>query len=157
MSCLMEFTIRSIGIIESPYDEGDDMPIQPGFSEAIGKVIVDKSYLKGLKHLDGFSHIIILYYFDRAKTVELEVAPYLDADPKGIFAIRYPNRPNKIGLSIVELLKIDQNVLTVKGIDVLNRTPLIDIKPFVPEFDTNKIKKTEIGWLSKKLRNQNGG
>lgn len=152
----MEFTIKPIGIIETPFEEGDEVPIQPGFSSTFGTIILDSEYIEGLSELDGFSHIILIYYFDRATDVDLKVIPFLDEVPKGIFAIRHPNRPNKLGFSIVELVKIEKNKLLVKGIDVLNQTPLIDIKPFVPEFDIKGIENTEIGWLAKKLRNQEG-
>ena len=152
----MEYTIKPIGLIESPFEDGDEVPIQPGFSEAFGTIIVDSEYVEGLTELEGFSHIILLYYFDRATSVDLKVVPYLDDRPKGIFAIRHPNRPNKIGFSIVQLVKMDKNKLLVKGIDVLNGTPLLDIKPFVPEFDIKGIENTEIGWLAEKLRNQEG-
>ncbi len=152
----MEYTINPIGHIESPFAEGDDVPIQPSFSDAFGTITIDPEYVEGLTELDGFSHIILIYYFDRATTVDLKVVPYLDDKPKGIFAIRHPNRPNKLGFSIVQLVKIEKNKLLVKGIDVLNGTPLIDIKPFVPEFDVKGIEQTEIGWLAKKLRKQEG-
>lgn len=152
----MEFTFRPIGIIESPFEDEEDAPIQPSFSDAYGTIIIDSDYIEGLTELEGFSHIILLYYFDRATTVDLKVVPYLDDKPKGIFAIRHPNRPNKIGLSIVQLVKVERNKLLVKGIDVLNGTPLLDIKPFVPEFDIKGIENTEIGWLANKLRNQEG-
>ncbi len=152
----MEYTIREIGHIESPFEQGDEVPIQPSFSEAFGTIIIDPEFVEGLTEIEGFSHIILLYIFDRATTVDLKVAPYLDEKPKGIFAIRHPNRPNKIGLSIVQLVKVDKNKLLVKGIDVLNNTPLIDIKPFVPEFDIKGIDNTKIGWLANKLRKQEG-
>lgn len=152
----MEFTINPIGIIESPFEDKDESPIQPSFSEAFGTVIIDPEYVEGLTALDGFSHIILLYYFDRASSIDMKVVPYLDDKPKGIFAIRHPNRPNKIGLSIVQLVKVEKNKLLVKGIDVLNGTPLIDIKPFVPEFDIKGIENTKIGWLTSKLRKGEG-
>ncbi|MCE7741860.1 MAG: tRNA (N6-threonylcarbamoyladenosine(37)-N6)-methyltransferase TrmO [Candidatus Heimdallarchaeota archaeon] len=152
----MEYTISPIGTIESPFEDNEEAPIQPSFSDAFGTIIINPEFVEGLTELEGFSHIILLYLFDRATTVDLKVIPYLDDTPKGIFAIRHPNRPNKIGMSIVQLVKIDKNKLLVKGIDVLNQTPLIDIKPFVPEFDIKGIDNTEIGWLAKKLRNQEG-
>ena len=152
----MEIIVKPIGFIESPFDELEKVPIQPGFSESFGTVVIDLKYIEGLEELDGFSHIILLYYFDRAETVDLKVVPYLDTNPKGIFAIRHPNRPNKIGFSIVQLVSVEKNKLLVKGIDVLNNTPLLDIKPFVPEFDIKGIKDTRIGWLSKRLRKEEG-
>ena len=152
----MEIIVKPIGLIESPFNESEKGPIQPSFSESFGTVVVDMEYIEGLKEIDGFSHIILLYYFDRAETIDLKVIPYLDTTPKGIFAIRHPNRPNKIGFSIVQLVNVEKNKLLVKGIDVLNNTPLLDIKPFVPEFDIKGIKDTRIGWLSERLRKEEG-
>lgn len=152
----MEIIVKPIGLIESPFNESEKGPIQPGFSESFGTVVVNMEYIEGLKEIDGFSHIILLYYFDRAETVDLKVIPYLDTTPKGIFAIRHPNRPNKIGVSIVQLVSVEKNKLLVRGIDVLNNTPLLDIKPFVPEFDIKGIKDTRIGWLSERLRKEEG-
>lgn len=150
----MEFTIKSIGFIETPFEEYDDAPIQPGFSDAFGTVCVNSEYKTGLKDLDGFSHIILLYYFDRSEEENLIVKPFLDDEPKGIFAIRHFNRPNHIGLSVVRLIKIEGCKLLVKGIDVLNNTPLIDIKPFVPEFDLKDIEDCKVGWLEKRKYNK---
>lgn len=154
----MDIIIKPIGHIESPFEKNDeDIPIQPGFSEAFGTVVVNPEYLEGLEEIDGFSHIILLYWFDQATEEKLKFQPFLDDVPKGIFAIRHPNRPNKIGFSIVQLVKVDKNKLLVKGIDVFNNTPLLDIKPFVPEFDIHGIEDTRIGWLAEKLRNKKDG
>ena len=152
----MDIIIKPIGYIESPFEKQEEVPIQPGFSEAFGTVVLDSEYIEGLEEIDGFSHIILLYYFDRVDAVDLKVIPFLDEKPKGIFAIRHPRRPNKIGLSIVQLVSVEKNKLLVKGIDVLNNTPLLDIKPFVPEFDIQGIKDTKIGWLSDRLRKEEG-
>ena len=152
----MEIIVKPIGFIESPFNEEDKVPIQPSFSESFGTININKEYLEGLEDSDGFSHIILLYWFDRAKETDLKVIPFLDDKPKGIFAIRHPNRPNKIGLSIVQLVKVEKNKLLVKGIDVLNNTPLLDIKPFVPEFDIKGIENTRIGWLSERFRKEEG-
>ncbi len=152
----MEITIKPIGFIESPFTDQDEVPIQPSFSEAFGTVNVDVDLIEGLEEIDGFSHLILLYYFDRAEEVDMKVVPYLDDKPKGIFAIRHPRRPNKIGLSIVQLVSVEKNKLLVKGIDVLNNTPLLDIKPFVPEFDIQGIEDTRIGWLTERFRKEEG-
>ncbi|MCG3259058.1 MAG: tRNA (N6-threonylcarbamoyladenosine(37)-N6)-methyltransferase TrmO [Candidatus Heimdallarchaeota archaeon] len=152
----MEIIVKPIGFIESPFNESEKVPIQSGFSDSFGTVVVDMKYIEGLEEIDGFSHIILIYYFDRAENVDLKVVPYLDTKPKGIFAIRHPNRPNKIGFSIVQLVSVEKNKLLVKGIDILNNTPLLDIKPFVPEFDIKGIKDTRIGWLSDRLRKEAG-
>ena len=154
----MEITIKPIGFIETPFEETDEsVPIQPGFSEAFGSVIVNQEYEKGLIGIDGFSHLILLYWFDKADGEKLSVTPFLDDVPKGIFTIRHPDRPNQIGLSIVQLVKVESNKLLVKGVDMFNKTPLLDIKPFVPEFDIHGIEDTKIGWLARNLRKTKDG
>ncbi len=147
----MEFIVKPIGFIESPFEIPEEVPIQPGFSDAFGTVVVHPNFKEGLRDIDGFSHLILLYRFDRAEREELIVQPFMDDKPKGIFAIRHPNRPNLIGLSVVRLVKVEGNKLLVKGIDVLNGTPLLDIKPLVPEFDLKEIENCKVGWLENKL------
>jgi tRNA-Thr(GGU) m(6)t(6)A37 methyltransferase TsaA len=139
--------MQHIGIIKSPFTELADMPIQPrGAADIIGKVIIDRQFERGLEDLEGFSHIYLLYRFHKAVRSELTVIPFMDDTPRGVFATRSPLRPNHIGLSIVELLKREENELTVKGIDILDGTPLLDIKPYIAEFDL--VKKSRSGWLS---------
>ena len=142
----MEFTIRPIGIIHTPFADKDKTPIQPTHSEAIGQVEVYAEYAAGLKDVEGFSHLILLYAFHRSSGYELSVKPFLDDQQRGLFATRYPYRPNPIGLSIVTLLDREENILTVQGIDVLDGTPLIDIKPYVPDFDVRTAVRT--GWYA---------
>lgn len=142
----MEFTIRPIGIIHTPFADKDKTPIQPTHSEAIGRVEVYAEYAAGLKDVEGFSHLILLYAFHRSSGFELSVKPFLDDQQRGLFATRYPYRPNPIGLSIVTLLDREENILTVQGIDVLDGTPLIDIKPYVPDFDVRTAVRT--GWYA---------
>jgi len=113
----------------------------------MGTIVMEKEYEQGLNDLDGFSHIILLYHFHESKGYNLMVKPFLDDHKRGLFSTRAPRRPNPIGLSIVRLIKREGNRLTIKGIDVLNGTPLIDIKPYVPGFDTKEV--TSIGWLEK--------
>lgn len=144
----MEF--KPIGVIHSPYKSHEEAPIQPIFSDAIGEVEVFPEYKDGLKDLDGFSHIILLYHFHRSDGYSLHVKPYLDDTPRGLFATRAPRRPNPIGLSIVKLVEIKDNVIRVEGIDALDGTPLLDIKPFVHEFDSKE--KLRMGWLEGKIR-----
>jgi tRNA-Thr(GGU) m(6)t(6)A37 methyltransferase TsaA len=141
--------VKPIGVISTPFKSKTDAPIQPFKSKAIGKVKVYKKYQKGLKDIDGFSHIILLFEFNRSKGYDLLVRPFLDDKPKGLFATRAPRRPNQIGMSVVELIDRKGNILTVKDIDVLDKTPLIDIKPFVPRFSART--KVKIGWLKGKL------
>jgi tRNA-Thr(GGU) m(6)t(6)A37 methyltransferase TsaA len=142
--------IKPIGIIHTPFVLKKGMPIQPFMSKAVGKVIVYKKYQDGLKDIDGFSHITLVYRFHRSRGYKLHVKPFLDDKEKGLFATRAPRRPNQIGISVVKLISRNKNVLTVKGIDVLNSTPLLDIKPYVPDFVPQKTSK--IGWLKGKVR-----
>jgi tRNA-Thr(GGU) m(6)t(6)A37 methyltransferase TsaA len=142
----MEFTIRPIGIIHTPFTDKEATPIQPSRSEAIGKVEVYPEFAEGLQDIEGFSHIILLYAFHCSSGYTLSVKPFLDDQQRGLFATRYPCRPNPIGLSVVRLLRRNENELVVKGIDVLDGTPLIDIKPYVPEFDVRTGVRT--GWYA---------
>ena len=138
--------INPIGIIHSPYKSIEDMPIQPkGASEVSGHVIVNEEYVDGLQDLDGFSHIYLLYRFHKAKRTEMLVIPFMDEKTRGVFSTRSPLRPNHIGLSIVKLTGIEANNVFVKGIDVLDGTPLLDIKPYMEEFDA--VKNSVSGWL----------
>lgn len=138
---------ESIGQIRSPFTRRDQTPIQPHRSQAAGRVEVLPEYEAGLQDLDGFSHIILLYVFHRADPGhDLTVTPFLDDEPKGLFATRYPRRPNPIGLSVVRLARREGRVLHVDGIDVLDGTPLLDIKPYAPPFDAHP--DAEWGWLA---------
>jgi tRNA-Thr(GGU) m(6)t(6)A37 methyltransferase TsaA len=140
----MEFNMRPIGVIHSPYTEKGQTPIQPSRSQAPGSVEVYPEFAGGLQGLEGFSHIIILYIFHRSNGYSLRVKPFLDHQEHGLFATRYPYRPNPIGLSIVRLEGIQANILNVADIDVLDGTPLLDIKPYVPDFDVRENART--GW-----------
>ncbi len=142
--------IEPIGIIYSPYSTKESCPIQPLYASAsVGRVEIFDEFGPGLKDIETFSHIYLLYFFDRAGTVELIRAPFLDDEPHGIYATRHPCRPNGIGMSIVKLLGRERNVLTVGGIDVLNKTPLLDIKPYIPKFDI--IDSASEGWTAGKI------
>jgi len=146
------FSIRPIGIIHSPFQEKEGMPIQPGSAQGQkGKIILDREYVPGLQDLEGFSHLILVYYFHRAKKPQLLVKPFLDDDKHGLFATRAPSRPNPIGISVVKLLAIQDNILEIENLDILDGTPLLDIKPYVPDFDQPG--KVRIGWL-KKVRDE---
>ena len=138
--------IQSIGIIHSPYSTIENMPIQPkGASAVEGCVLVDEKYIEGLQDLEGFSHIYLLYSFHQAPRTELQVTPFMDKEKRGVFATRSPLRPNHIGISIVALKRVDGNKIIVEGIDVLNGTPLLDIKPYIDKFDA--VKESSSGWL----------
>jgi tRNA (adenine37-N6)-methyltransferase len=142
----VEIHYRPIGIIHSPFTDVEGMPIQPtGASGIQGAAEVFPEFAEGLKDLEGFSHIILLYHFHQVQEVKLVVAPFMDSQPRGVFATRAPKRPNPIGLSIVKLLSIEQNVLHIENVDILDGTPLLDIKPYVPEFDQHPAKR--VGWL----------
>ena len=141
-------TFRSIGIVLTPFRDLSGMPIQPSAAEGVeGKVILDPALQEGLQDLEGFSHIILLYYFHQAGDPKLLVKPYLDDEQHGIFATRAPRRPNGIGFSIVKLLEIQGNILTVANVDILDGTPLLDIKPYIPYFDHPEADR--VGWLEK--------
>jgi tRNA (adenine37-N6)-methyltransferase len=130
----MEMT--PIGVIHSPFATKEVCPIQPAFAgETAGRVELFAGFEDGLKDIEGFSHLYLLYRFDRAEEVKLVRATFLDDEPHGVFASRHPCRPNGIGLSIVRLHRREGNVLHVRGIDVLDGTPLLDIKPYLPRFD----------------------
>lgn len=145
----MEKKIKPIGIIHSPFRQKKECPIQPIYSgDAPGTVEVFHEYEQGLKDVDTFSHIYLFYLFDRAGEIKLVRPTFLDDKPHGIFASRHPCRPNGIGISIVNLIARVDNVLTVKGIDVLDNTPLIDIKPYVPRFDI--FSQASDGWVGSK-------
>jgi tRNA-Thr(GGU) m(6)t(6)A37 methyltransferase TsaA len=142
----MKIEFAPIGIIHSPFMEQEGMPIQPpGAAGVKGTVEVLEDFHSGLKDLEGFSHIILLYHFHRSQGFNLHVVPFMDSEPRGVFATRAPKRPNPIGFSVVQLDKIEDGVLYIRNVDILDGTPLLDIKPYVPEFDTYV--ETRTGWL----------
>ena len=140
----MEFIMRPIGIIHSPYTELAGMPIQSSRSQAIGQVSIYPQFADGLDDLEGFSHIFLLYVFHCSTDYNLKVTPFLDNQLRGLFATRYPARPNQIGLSVVRLIARQGNTLEVEGVDMLDGTPLLDIKPYFPDFDVRT--GTRNGW-----------
>jgi tRNA (adenine37-N6)-methyltransferase len=144
----MSILMKPIGVIHSPFTAPRSMPIQPvSENSAAGTVEVFSEYLEGLQDLEGFSHLLLIYHFHRTRGPSLKVTPYLDTVPRGLFATRAPNRPNPIGLSLVRLVRIEGACLHVENIDVLDGTPLLDIKPHVPQFDCAP--GARIGWLEK--------
>jgi tRNA (adenine37-N6)-methyltransferase len=137
---------QPIGLIHTPFTDKERTPAQPHRSRAEGRVELLPEYEAGLSHLEGFSHIFLLYFFHHAEPgYDLTVASFLDDEPKGLFATRYSRRPNPIGLSVVRLLRREGRVLHVDGIDVLDGTPLLDIKPYVPMFDS--FPEATFSWL----------
>jgi tRNA-Thr(GGU) m(6)t(6)A37 methyltransferase TsaA len=140
--------MASIGVIRSPFAAGDEIPIQPIFSEALSRVELYPEYADGLLGIEGFSYIILLYALHRSSGYALQVKPFLDHRERGLFATRHPRRPNPIGLSVVRLLRRDGATLEVEGIDVLDGTPLLDIKPYVPDFDLKP--DARAGWYDQR-------
>ena len=145
-----EIKYKPIGIIHSPFREPKGTPIQPaGAKDINGSVEIFPEYIEGLKDLERFSHIILIYHFNLSKRALLKVRPYMDSEIHGVFATRSPSRPNSIGISVVRLIGIKENILQIKDVDIVDGTPLLDIKPYVPEFDIRNVKK--IGWLKKNV------
>lgn len=145
MSEPCDIPCRSIGTIHSEHHVADKTPIQPVYARGCkGYVEICPEFAEGLKDLDGFSHIYLIYYFHQARECRLIVKPFLQDVDRGIFSTRAPFRPNPIGLSVVELLKIEGNILHFDGADILDETPLLDIKPYTEKFDLHAVKKC--GW-----------
>jgi tRNA-Thr(GGU) m(6)t(6)A37 methyltransferase TsaA len=142
---------KPIGIIHSPFKEVKGTPIQPAGAKGIdGNVEVFPEYAEGLKDLEGFSYVVLLYHFHLAGEPSLTVIPFMDSSPRGVFATRSPRRPNPIGISVVRLIKIEKNILHIQDIDIVDGTPLLDIKPHVPDFDRRDVDR--IGWLEKNIQ-----
>ena len=139
---------QPIGVIASPHLSREGMPIQASGARGIrGRINIFPSYGEGLKDLDGFSHIILLYHFHRTQEKALMVTFFLDDKPRGVFATRSPNHPNAIGISVVRLLAVENLRLRIEDVDILDGTPLLDIKPYVPAFDRREPER--VGWLAK--------
>ena len=147
---MQEIKYKPIGIIHSPFKEAKGTPIQAAIAkDTEGTVEVFPEYVEGLKDVEGFSHIILIFHFHLSNTATLRAKPYMDNEERGIFAIRGPRRPNPIGISTVRLVRIEENMLYIQNLDILDGTPLLDIKPYVPEFDVHEASK--IGWLEKNI------
>ena len=145
-----EIKYKPLGIIHSQFKEPKGTPIQPVAAKGIdGTVEVFPEYVEGLKDLEGFSHIILIYHFHLSKKSSLKVKPFMDNQMHGVFSTRAPSRPNSIGISVVRLYMIERNTLYIRDVDIIDGTPLLDIKPYVPEFDVRAVDK--IGWLEKNV------
>ncbi|MBN1183819.1 MAG: tRNA (N6-threonylcarbamoyladenosine(37)-N6)-methyltransferase TrmO [Bacteroidales bacterium] len=143
--------INPIGVIHTPYKEINNMPIQPASADGIkGYIELFPEYVEGIKDLDGFSHIILLYHFHKVHRYELIVRPFMDITERGVYATRAPRRPNAIGLSTVKLTGIENNIILIEQVDILDGSPLIDIKPFIQRFDNRM--KTKSGWFEKRKK-----
>jgi tRNA-Thr(GGU) m(6)t(6)A37 methyltransferase TsaA len=139
-----------IGTIRTPFQERQGMPIQGAlFPENRGTVEIDQEYAEGLKDIEGFSHLILLYSFHKSNGYDLVARPFLDDQIHGIFTIRGPRRPNPIGMTVVRLIKREKNILHIAGVDMIDGTPLLDIKPYFPDVDAHPDAKT--GWMGDKL------
>lgn len=140
-----KFYFQPIGLIHSPHKELSKIPIQPVYCKDIkGRVVLNVQYIDGLKNLDKFSHIYLFYYFNYSQKTCLNIKPYLSDEEHGIFATRAQHRPNKLGMSLVRLERIKDNILYVKDIDIMDGTPLLDIKPYIQRFDSRETSKS--GW-----------
>jgi len=145
-----QIVYRPIGVIHSPWREAAGTPIQPVAAAGVaGQIALLPEFAVGLRDLDGFSHLILLYHLHRVTQVHLSVTPFLDTATHGIFATRSPARPNPIGLSVVRLVHAEGNVLHIENVDMLDGTPVLDIKPYVPAFDAPPVER--IGWFADKL------
>lgn len=145
-----EIKYKPIGVIHSPFKEPKGTPIQPaGAKGTDGIVEIFPEYAEGLKDIEGFSHIILLYHFHLSKESTLIAKPYMDNETHGVFAMRGPSRPNPIGISVVRLVRVEGNMLHIRDVDIVDGTPLLDIKPYIPEFDIREVER--IGWLEKNV------
>ena len=144
----MKIEYKPIGIVRTPFKELKGIPNQPSKSKGVNGIVeVYPEFQEGLRDLDGFSHIILLCHFHKISEYKLIVTPSEETVVRGLFATRSPRRPNPIGFSVVQLNEIQENSLMVSDLDILDNTPVLDIKPYFPEFDSNK--KIKTGWISK--------
>lgn len=145
--------IQPIGFIRSPYKNVEDVPIQGNLKNNIeARVELENKYINGLKGLEEFSHAILIFYFHKSKIEKVQSKPYLEDKIHGIFTIRSPNRPNHIGLTIVKIRKIEDNKLYFTNVDMIDKTPLLDIKPYVEYFDNRE--NVISGWIDKHFKNK---
>jgi tRNA-Thr(GGU) m(6)t(6)A37 methyltransferase TsaA len=145
----MTYTIEPIGKIITPFKTKAGMPIQSNGAKGIkGQIVLKEAFVEGLTDLDGFSHIIVIYRFHRSEGFEMLTTPFLDTKKRGLFATRAPNRPNSIGLSVVRLISIEGNILNIENVDMLDGTPLLDIKPYIPAFDVHEADR--VGWTEER-------
>jgi tRNA-Thr(GGU) m(6)t(6)A37 methyltransferase TsaA len=140
-----------IGTVRSPFKTIEGTPIQPVGARGVrGQIEIRREFAAGLKDLEGFSHLILIYHFHLSDGFDLEVTPFLDDERHGVFATRAPKRPNPIGISIVKLVDIQGSLLIIEDVDIVDGTPLLDLKPYVPQFDSRETEK--IGWLTDRIQ-----
>ncbi len=150
MSWMKEVVYKPIGVVHSPFKAPQDVPIQSAAAKGVtGYVEVAGEYVEGLRDVEGFSHLILVYHCHLAQDYSLLVKPFLDKSVHGVFSTRAPSRPNPVGVSVVRLTKKRKNILHIQDVDIIDGTPLLDIKPFVPHFDQREAEK--IGWLTGKV------
>ena len=142
------YTVQPIGVVHSPYREPEGMPTQSGRDETPATVEIDPAYAEGLSDLEGFERIWLVCWHHRARPCRLKVTPHMDSRPRGLFATRAPSRPNPIGISPVRLVAVRGNVLEIRGCDLLDGTPVLDIKPYAPQFDA--FEGSRVGWLAER-------
>ena len=143
----MDVIYRSIGTVRSPFTQPAGMPIQPSRAHgAEGRLELEPEFWSGLKDLDGFSHLLLASHLHRTGAAQLQVVPFLDTQPRGIFATRAPARPNPIAISLLRILGVEPGRVLVADLDLLDGTPILDIKPYVPEFDARL--DVRIGWYA---------
>jgi tRNA-Thr(GGU) m(6)t(6)A37 methyltransferase TsaA len=147
---MSEVVYKPIGVVHSPFKAPQDVPIQAAAARGVsGYVEVAREYVEGLRDVEGFSHLILVYHCHLAQDYSLLVRPFLDKRLHGVFSTRAPSRPNPIGVSVVRLTKKEKNILHIQDVDIIDGTPLLDIKPFVPKFDQREAER--IGWLTEKI------
>ncbi|MCB2191605.1 MAG: tRNA (N6-threonylcarbamoyladenosine(37)-N6)-methyltransferase TrmO [Deltaproteobacteria bacterium] len=153
---MKQICYEPIGLLYTPFSQPSGGPIQPcGAGEALGRAELRPELAPALEGLEGFSHLILLYHCHRAAAFKPKVKPFLDRNEHGLFATRAPSRPNPLGLSVVELVVMEGNVLHLKGVDMLDQSPLIDLKPYVPKFDCPP-GEVRTGWLSERAQDASG-
>ena len=144
----MNIELESIGTIHTEFKEIEGMPIQPTGAKGVkGTIVIKDKYVDGLKDLDGFSHIHLIYLLHKVERYKLEVKPIMDTKTHGVFATRSPKRPNRIGMSVVKVNKVEGNTVFIENVDILDETPLLDIKPYVPQLYEDTIDELKIGWF----------
>lgn len=142
--------LTAIGTIRTPFQTLDGMPIQAVAAQGVtGRIELDPAYAPGLRDIGGFSHLTLIYHLHRMEVPALEVVPFLDSEVRGVFATRSPKRPNALGLSTVRLLEVEGTTLHIADVDMLDGTPLLDIKPYVPQFDVRE--GATIGWFAAQI------
>lgn len=150
MTAPAEMSLKAIGVVHSPFREPGDVPRGEELQECESQIEIYPEYVEGLKDVEGFSHLFILYWMHQAPPAALLVKPRLDDKMRGLFATRAPHRPNPLGLSLVRLIKVEGNILKVKGLDALDHTPVIDIKPYIPGPEHRQ--EIKIGWMEGKIK-----